>query len=456
MPPTKVIHEIRARIGDGVPLILRLSVDEYVVGGLRLEDSIEIVSGLQHEGIDALSVSAGNYDSYKPMAVQPPSVPHRALTHLSGPLKENLDIPVLVAGRIIWPHEGEAVLNDGLADGIVLVRALIADADWVNKVRDSRKEVVRPCVGSMWCLRDVRLGVPIECAVNAEVGHEGRRHGFHEVRKPGHVLVIGGGPAGMEAARVVASRGHSVTLWEKSNELGGQLNLAASAPFKADYAEFVTRQAAELAELKVEVALGKEATIEGVHELSPSGVILATGGRAAIESIDGLPESATVTAEDVLAGKLDSVGEDVVVTAGNAIACDVAEVLASTGKHVTVLEDSERVARDAEAFTRWEQIRNRFPELQVAVETRTRPVRWHDGLLDIDVDGSTNQIKASTVVVGARRLPNAELLADLLLNVAHVEVAGDCANRSVTFAGVHDAVHSGYRAGSELLPDQYV
>ncbi|MFZ1058844.1 MAG: FAD-dependent oxidoreductase, partial [Candidatus Rokuibacteriota bacterium] len=280
----EVVDACRKRVGD-FPLIFRFSADEYAPGGFTLEEAKELACWLVEAGIDVLHVSAGCYRSVPSgdIMIPPMAYPGGVFLHLAGAVKAVVRVPVIAVGRLHDPEVAEMAVIEGHADMVALGRQLIADPEWPRKVREGRIDEIRPCIACNTCVDGMREGDRIKCLVNPWAGREGQRRTTAADRSR-RILVVGGGPAGMEAARLLAERGHRVVLVERRGELGGELRLAAKAPLFQNvetnapvvlkFVEFLARQ---LEKAGVEVRLGEPVTPRLIDELKPETVVLATG-----------------------------------------------------------------------------------------------------------------------------------------------------------------------------------
>jgi len=355
----EVVENIKKKAGKDFPIIMRMSGDEHMAGGRDLADSLYITPKLAEAGVDAFEISGGvdPDDTYRvlPCMGMPPgaNVPQAAA------IKQVVDVPVLVVGKITDPRFADDVLIKGYADAIVMGRALIADPELPNKAKAGHFEDIAPCTScGQGCLR---MGLTFEaftCVINPTVGRE-KEMAITPAAKPKKVLVVGGGPGGMEAARVAAIRGHNVTLWETAAKLGGQLCLAPIPPTKQDMAKWVIYLSAQMKKAKVKVELNREATAESIVDFKPDVVIVATGGKPLIPPIPGIEGKKVVTAADVLAGKVGVGRGNALVVGGGMVGCEVADWLASRGLdqttgsvHVTIVEMLQDIGMDEIPQTR--------------------------------------------------------------------------------------------------------
>ncbi len=295
----EVVQGIKEVLGLSYPVIIKFGLTHYFEGERKIEEGLEIARGLEAAGVDALCVDAGSYETRYwsiPSEFQPPG----CTVNLSEKVKKVVNIPVMVVGKLGYPQLAEKALQEGKADFVALGRTLLADPEWPNKVRDGKLEDIRPCIGCLeGCYRRILDGKPIGCTVNPATGREvDFVIGPSEKKKT--VLVIGGGPGGMEAARVAALRGHRVALWEKGNALGGNLIPASVPDFKRDYRRLTNYLATQIKKLGVDIKLDKEATPALIHNIAPEVVFIATGSLPVIPEIPGVKKGNVVTAVAIL------------------------------------------------------------------------------------------------------------------------------------------------------------
>ncbi|MFH0845469.1 MAG: tRNA-dihydrouridine synthase, partial [Pseudomonadota bacterium] len=280
---TEIIEAVRGEVGEDYPILARISGDEFIPGGLRISDSVEIARILERTGIDCIHVSGGstpsNLEQYRAQEISTiPSMYFKgpSFAHLAQEIRRSVGVPVIAVGRINDPLMAEQVLEQDKADLVTMGRALIADPELPNKAYEGRTDEIRKCIACLHCINVVlNQKGSLRCAINPVVGREAQA--IPKPEKSKKVLVIGGGPAGMEAARWASSRGHHVSLWEKDRRLGGQLNLAHIPPHKDELKGLTDYLSKQLELHKVPIELGKEATVELIRQYNPDVLILAAG-----------------------------------------------------------------------------------------------------------------------------------------------------------------------------------
>ncbi len=345
-----VFQRVRQKVGDEYPVNLRMAGHEYTDGGLQLADTQFIAQRMEEAGASALHVSAGS-----PMVpywhVPPMAIARGCHVQLAAAIKKVVKIPVIAVGRINDPILANEIVAEGKADLVAMGRALIADPYLPLKAKEGRLEDIRKCVACNYCRKRVsQLNRTLRCAVNAEAGRE-RDSRILPSSRSRKIVVIGGGPAGMEAARVLSLRGHRVALYEKDPKLGGQVNLAVIPPHKEELCNLLDYLVVQMKKLNVEVHLGREATAETVTKERPEAILVATGALPLLPEIPGLKRERLFTPEGALEGERP-MGEKIMVIGGGMVGCEVAEYLAGKGKEVTIIEKLPEVASGMEGHTR--------------------------------------------------------------------------------------------------------
>jgi len=440
----EIVARSKEKVGSDFPILFRISADEYVPGGLNIDETCIMAQRLQDAGVHCVDVSVGNYESGQ--IVQSGWLPRGCLVPLAMEIKKAVTIPVSVAGRINDPVLANSIIEQGKSDFVSLGRALLADAEFANKAREGRLEDIRMCTACCLCMDTVVANdQPLICAVNATVGKE-EESTLVPASRSKRVLVVGGGPAGMEAARVAALRGHVVTLYEKERVLGGQLTIAAVPPGKQELANITKFLGHELSKLGVHVRMGERATVEAIVEMKPDAVVIATGSFTALPDIEGASLPHVVLARDVLRDS-KMVGQRVVVVGGGRVGCETADLLVNQGKEVTLVRMSGHghLAGDMGVLTRTQYL-VRLRQLPMTIEANS-PVEkiTKEGVI-IRKDGKSTLVQADSVVLAPMPKPDNRLAEQLKDITPELHVIGDCAEPR----GIADAIHEGFRIASEL------
>ena len=352
---------------------------------------------------------------------------------------------MIAVGRM-GPETGERILREGKADLIAMGRRLIADPDLPNKAAEGQLDEINPCMGCFECLerRGVFSQQGVMCTINPVMGKE-LEYQIQPVRRVKRVVVVCGGPAGMEAVIVVAQRGHHVSLFEKESRLGGQLNVAGLPPYKGDIALWVDYLVRQVEKADVEVRLSTEATPETIIESQPDAVIIATGGILIVPDIPGDDSTEVVTAQDVLSGKA-KVGQNVVVIGGGMVGCETGHYLAEKGKKVTITEILKRMANDMTPMVRRRLVDGlRAKQVSLLTEVTCEEIKAGSVIVATS-EGQRDSIPADTVILAVGYQPNDKLLKELEGKVAEVHCIGD----SLEPRRIMEAVSEGYRVGFSL------
>jgi 2,4-dienoyl-CoA reductase-like NADH-dependent reductase (Old Yellow Enzyme family) len=456
----EVLEAVRAAVGDGVAVGLRLVGDEESRdgSGLNPDDAAEIAARLEAAGlVDFLNVSIGTSGMGM---VRPLYARHLLGVYAAHTVKKAIhDVPVFAVHRILTPDEAERILERGEADAITLVRALIADPDWPAKARAGDDEAIRRCTGcNQGCYGNLTQNLPITCVTNPVVGRERELGTGTLTRAPRvrRVVVVGGGPAGLEAAWVAAARGHDVTLLERSDHLGGKIRLAQSLPGRGELADFADWRASECERRGVDIRLGVDATAECVLALEADAVVVGTGARACVDSaskwhpfpVPGSDQTFVVDHEHAIA-HAGELGPRVVVLdgVGHIEGVGLGELLAASGVDVTVvcplptpmLLDAETMAtalpRMARAGARWRP------------NTALISIGAHEAVV---IDTLSLQMETitdvDTIVIRTHARPDTVLFDALRESVADVILVGD----AVAARLADRAIFDGHRAGRSL------
>lgn len=438
----EIIQAIRDRLGSDFPVWPRLNGQEFgFEGGVTIEETKQMVPMFEQAGADAVHISGYGAFSY---AIRAPicDIPGY-LVPLAEDVKKVSHVPVIAVGRLD-PELGEQVLEQGKADFIAIGRRLIADPELPNKAAANRLKEIIPCINCMECIeRPVTEGRGCACAVNAATGRE-REYRIQEVDEARKIIVVGGGPAGMEAARVAAERGHRVVLLEKSSELGGQLIVAAQPPHKDELTNLIQYMTDQLTGSGVEVRLNREATLEIILEEKPDAVIIATGSRPIKPDVPGINDSKVITAEEVLAGK--EVGKNVVIIGGGMVGCETGHFLAEKGHQVTIVEMLKRVANDVSPMVRRRLLDGLREKQVVTIREVICEEITETGVVYSPAGGERTEIPADSVILAVGYQPNDRLFRDLEGKISDISCIGDAADPQ----RIREAIKAGYQAGLSL------
>lgn len=350
--PLMVIKAVRRAVGADFPIIYRLSARERVPGGLEIEDTLSIAPYLVEAGVDAFHVSTGVYESM-PYIVPPFSLPEGLNVADASRLKATVEVPVIVAGRIPDPAFAEQVVASGRSDLVAMGRASIVDPYLPLKAAAGDLEDIRPCIScNQKCIGGLNgPEMTCSCVVNPAVGRE-REWRIEKTRTRKRVLVVGGGPAGLEAARVLAERGHQVVLVEKTERFGGQFRLAALPPEKQPLAKLIAWQVRACQKAGVNMRIGQKVDVDYVKSMEPDAVVIATGATPIIPPVPGADSPYVHQAHSVLKGEVKT-GETVLIIGGGSVGCETADYLSQMGKKVTIVEMLDELARDVEQTVKY-------------------------------------------------------------------------------------------------------
>ena len=424
--PLEIVKRARELVGPEFPLLFRISADEMVELGRTVPESIEMMKRLVAAGINAVDVSIGVPESSHYTSA-PPDVQQGYNAERSVKFKQALSIPVLVAGRINDPAVAEEIIKSGKADLVHIGRQSLTDPDWPTKVRQGRvKDIVQCLSCNEACIEGLAIWLrpSITCVQNLAVGREAQ-YAQPKTNKPRHVLIAGGGPGGLEAARTAALRGHRVTLYEKDGYLGGQTKLVSIPPCKAVYQDVARSRIAAIKELAVDVHVGKALTIDKIKELNPDVLIVATGSEPAVPNIPGINRKNVISARKALCTEVE--GESVLVIGGGLVGCETADYLAGQGKKVTIVEMLKSTAKDIGPAARF-FLRKRLKENQVTIMTRTTVKSIADDGVSLETPEGEKKIGPFDIIVlaiGATSIRDLEEKARSI--VPEVYVIGDAA-----------------------------
>ncbi len=438
----EIIEEIRKRIGPEFPLSFKISAQEFVPGGLTVTESIEILKLLVKAGVDVVQVSAGN-DMTPEWICQPMFMEKACLAESAAQVKKALNIPVMAVGRINDPMVANEVLAKGQADLVCIGRGLLADPEMPNKARAGRLDEIRPCIACNTCMQSIFRKGRIECLVNPMLGRE-KEMAFVPTPKPKKIMVVGGGPGGLNVAWVAAKRGHQVHVFEKRDSLGGQL-LSGSIPgHKKELRGLIKFQKKQIEKFGVACHLNHEVKTKDIQALNPDVVVLATGSLPALPPVDGIDSSIVMTYEDVLIEAPPSFKQAVII-GGGATGLEIALHLAEYGCRVSVVEMLAKIGKGLESMTR-KILLGKLKEYNVKIMTETKLIRVVSaGAAVARSDGTELLIEAETVIFATGTRPCNRLYEKVKSLGYETHQIGDCLETRNAKAAIYESAVLGRR-----------
>ena len=445
--PREIVRSIRGAVGPDMPIIFRISLDHRFEGGRTLEDSMSLIKLLEEEGVDAIDIDAGSYETID--YIFPPAyLGDACMDYVCEPARKAVSIPILNSGNHT-PETAVKLIESGNADFVMFGRQLIADPEMPNKLMEGRRVDVRPCIRcNEDCIgRIVGRLTKLSCSVNTQACDEVRFQ-IKPTKSPNNVVVIGAGPAGLEAARVAAIEGHKVTLFEKETVIGGQLAAAATPAFKSQLRELVDWYGVQLKKLGVDVKLGTEVSVDDEILANCDKIIVGTGAVPMNPPIPGIDGSNVVNVIDAHKNKELLKGENIVICGGGLSGCDSAlELATEEGKKVTIVEMADAIAKDV-MFINAASLIPMLASAGVKTYTSSKVTSIDsDGVYVQKADGTSELIKADTVVTAFGMVKNNKL-AEEIKSKYHTKtrVIGD----SEKIGKVGTAVRTGFFAALSL------
>jgi len=451
-----IVRSIKQRVGKNFPVWARITANEFgVEGGISLKEAKQLAQWLEEAGVAALSVSATGETSRGALHMQwkvkgkelrypPMAHPYGFLLPVAEKIKESVRIPIIAVGRIT-SDVGDKAIAQGKADIVIMGRAMLSDPETPNKIASGKLDEIRPCVGCNECLQRL-LGVDgnLHCSVNPVTGREMDLKIIPAPKKK-RVVIVGGGPGGMEAARVAKLRGHEVILIEKTTVLGGKLNMAAIPPFKGELLKFLKFQKKQMKKLGIELEMKKEADVDSIRAHNPDAVVIAAGTKKRLLDLPGSEKITLMDAEDALKGN-GKVGKTVAVVGGGLVGCETAECLADQGKKVTIVEMMNTLTIGMESVHSL-YLPERLGRRGVSILLGAKAVAAAaSGLIFSREEGKRELLPCDTIILAVTPKSNRDLYDSLQGIVPEIYQAGDC----IEPRRIADAVLEGFRVGLEI------
>jgi 2,4-dienoyl-CoA reductase (NADPH2) len=421
---TELIKSVKHEAGNDSPVIVKLVCDEFIEGGLNLEESTVIAQLIEKAGCDGIIANGGNKGT-KRMTIPSHYMPAGTLVHLASAIKKAVNIPVIAVGKINTPELAEKILSGNDADFVAMARALIADPYFPEKAKAGMIEDIRTCLSDLEDCSDKGVkGLGRSCTVNPFSGQE-YRFKITPSKKKKKVIIVGGGPGGIQSSIIASQRGHEVILYEKNKSLGGQLRLACIAPFKEGIKGFCKYLENSLVKSGTKVILGTSISSEEILSQKPDAVIIASGSKSCMPKIPGINKPFVYDVRAVYERPDIDFGTDIVIIGGGDIGCETADMLASKSKHVTIVECCEELLNRMKEIPR-EELLKRLKEHSVTILTCCKVTGIEQGRVFIEgKDAGRKELKADSVIVAVGSIPENALFYSLQGKVKEIYVIGD-------------------------------
>ncbi|MFS0873617.1 NAD(P)/FAD-dependent oxidoreductase [Paenibacillus xylanilyticus] len=442
----EIVQAIRKAVGPNMPILFRIALDHRFEGGRTVEDSLEMLQILERAGVDAIDIDAGSYERID--YIFPPAyLGDACMDYMCGPARQAVNIPILNSGSHT-PESAVRLIESGDADFVMFGRALIADAELPNKLRDDMREDIRPCIRcNEECIgRIIERNTKISCAVNIQAANE-KRFTIDPAETPKNIVVVGGGPSGLEAARVAALKGHRVTLYEKEATVGGQVTSAATPEFKGQLRALIGWYERQLQQLHVQVLLNHEITPDDPALQAADHIFIGAGAVPLIPPIPGIDNDNVVGAIEAHLQKELVRGEQIVITGGGLTGCDLGLELAMEGKKVTIVEMRPEAGQDVMYINR-AALMPMLDSYGVTILGGHKVLSFEtNGLYAEKANGTKVFIEADTII-NAFGMRKNTTIAELIRAKfeSKTSLIGDCVN----IGKVGTAVRSGFYAASAI------
>jgi 2,4-dienoyl-CoA reductase-like NADH-dependent reductase (Old Yellow Enzyme family)/thioredoxin reductase len=443
--PLEIINRIKEMCGDDFPIGFRLVGDELLPDGFKLEEAKVFAKRLEEAGVSYLSITAGTvetrFDGEGMWSIRSPLAPS---IPFASEIKREVGIPIMANGQINDPAMMEEIVREGKADLIALARPLFSDPDLPNKVFRGDIDGVRKCTHCCQCFWHLIKEWPVTCFHNPEMGKELEYRFSGQVLKKKKVLVIGGGPGGLSAARVGALKGHDVTVWEREKNPGGQLLLASKLPGKEVFDRYTIRWLVRQCEKAgVRIEANKNASREEIKAFGPEAVIVATGASPYIPDIPGTNRKNVWKFTDIITEEMKFENKKIVIIGGGLIGTEIALFLRMKKNKITLVEILPQLAVNMDPFNR-AYLLNRIKESDIAVLTNTKAIEIRESeVVCVNKEQDTSQIECEDVVIAAGTVPNNNMAYQIRPFTGECVSIGDCVKPRTALEAIHEGSYFG-------------